>query len=647
MQNYGFLRVGAAVPNISIANVQANINEVFRLMENAAASSASVLVLPELCVTGYTCADLFMQDTLIDSALSGLKQICDYSAKYPDLVTFVGVPIKYKSALYNCGAAVANGKILGLIPKSYLPNYSEFYEKRWFAPACSIASGSEINIADSNIPVGTDILFEVAGVTIGVEICEDMWTPLPPSTLAALGGAQLIVNLSASNALAAKRDYLTELLRSRSAALQCAYVYASAGKGESTTDLVYAGNAIIAENGTLLRNAFGFENSKMCEYCDVDIQALMHDRMLHGSFTDNAATTPLPKYRTVSCNVQIKAVAERELLRKVIADPFVPAYPAKRKNRCEEIINIQAHGLIQRLRATGMKSVTIGISGGLDSTLAVLVAHRAFKLLGLPYENIIGVTMPGFGTTSRTYENAKALVQLLGATLLEVSISAAVIQHFKDIHHDINVHNLTYENSQARERTQLLMDISGQNGGMVLGTGDLSELALGWCTYNGDHMSMYGVNASVPKTLVRHLVAHFADESENEALSAILRDIIDTPVSPELIPATADDKISQKTEDLVGPYALHDFFIYQTLRYGFGPSKVYLLARKAFAGTYTDEIIIHWLRSFYRRFFTQQFKRSCMPDGPKVGSVSLSPRGDWRMPSDACAAQWLKECDEL
>lgn len=605
------------------------------------------MVFPELCVTGYTNADLFMQDKLIEDTMAGLIQLAKASLQWRHLAIVVGLPIRYRDGLYNCAAVVSDGKVCGVVPKTYLPNYSEFYEKRWFASASTIKAGTTIEIAGEQVAFGTDLLFDIAGVKTGIEICEDMWTPLPPSTLASLGGAKLIANLSASNELAAKHDYLANLLRSRSAALQTAYIYASAGVGESTTDVVYGGNAIIAENGNVLRHSQRFTASELMEYCDVDIDALSHDRMAHVTFTDNAALTPLPGYRTAKTSAAITTNAANNLVRTVLADPFVPADPARRHERCEEIINIQAEGLMQRLRATGMKSVTVGISGGLDSTLALLVAARAFKRLGIPATNIIGVTMPGFGTTGRTYHNAKALIDMLGATRLEISIKDAVTGHFTDIGHDINVHDLTYENSQARERTQILMDVSGKYGGMVLGTGDLSELALGWCTYNGDHMSMYAVNVSVPKTLVRHLVAYFADETANEHLREVLLDIIDTPVSPELIPATSDGKISQKTEDLVGPYALHDFFIYQTLRYGFTPGKVCLLACKAFEGIYPDKTIKHWLKTFYKRFFTQQFKRSCMPDGPKVGSICLSPRGDWRMPSDACAASWVAECDAL
>lgn len=647
MKNLGFLRVGAAVPHISIADVEANISRIFEITDRAVQHHLSLLVYPELCLTGYTCADLFLQDKLIDDALRGLRRIALRSVQWQHLAIVVGLPLRYNDSLYNCAAVISGGKICGIVPKTYIPNYSEFYEKRWFASASTLKPGTTLELNGKAIPFGTDLLFDIAGVKLGVEICEDMWTPLPPSTYASLGGAKLIANLSASNELAAKHDYLLELLRSRSATLQSAYIYASAGPGESTTDVVYSGNAIILENGTVLRHSPRFTASELFEWCDVDIEALAYDRTHRVTFTDNSAQVKLPEYRIIKTSADITTDARNDLHRPLIADPFVPADAEKNKERCKEIVNIQIEGLMQRLRATGMKSVTVGISGGLDSTLAILIAAQTFKRLGLPASNIIGVTMPGFGTTGRTYENAKALIELLGVKLLEISITDAVEGHFNDIGHDVNVHDLTYENSQARERTQILMDISGKYGGMVLGTGDLSELALGWCTYNGDQMSMYAVNVSVPKTLVRHLVAYFANETNNPRLREVLLDIIDTPVSPELIPATAEGKIAQKTEDLVGPYALHDFFIYYTLRYGFRPLKVYVLACKAFEGRYSKEIILHWLKVFYRRFFTQQFKRSCMPDGPKVGSICLSPRGDWRMPSDASASSWLRECEQL
>lgn len=648
MNRYGYIRTGAAVPQVSIADVDSNVERICALADRAYASGVRLLVFPELCLTGYTCADLFLQQELQIKALKGLKDMASTSSRWPGMAVVAGLPLRHGDALYNCAAMLSGGKIDGIVPKSYIPNYSEFYEKRWFASGSRVKPGTVTRIGDKEIPFGRDILFETDGVLTALEICEDMWSPLPPSTLAAMAGAKIIANLSASNELAAKHDYLVSLITSRSAALRAAYLYSSAGTGESTTDVVYSGNAIIAENGTLLRHSQRFTASEMLEWCDVDIEALEHDRVTHVTYADNAADLHLPDYRIV--RTATHSVHDNEDFtphRPLATDPFVPSDAALRRERCREIVNIQAEGLMQRLRVTGMKSVTVGVSGGLDSTLAILVAASAFRRLGLPPENIIGVTMPGFGTTDRTYDNAVELIRLLGATFLEISIKDAVSGHFRDIGHDMEMHDLTYENSQARERTQILMDVSGKYHGMVLGTGDLSELALGWCTYNGDHMSMYGVNTSVPKTLVRHLVAWFADTADDERLALVLRDIIDTPVSPELIPATADGKISQKTEDLVGPYALHDFFLYHTLRHGFRPRKVFMLACTAFKDTYTPDFIGHWLREFYRRFFMQQFKRSCMPDGPKVGSICLSPRGDWRMPSDASAASWLKECDNL
>lgn len=647
MNRYGYIRVGAAVPHVSIADTETNTKRIIALAEKANEQGVKLLVFPELCITAYTCADLFMQQELQQKALEGLKQVALASASWPDMAVAVGLPVRYGNALFNCAAIVSGGKTNGIVPKTCIPNYSEFYEKRWFTSAASLRSGLTVNINGHEVPFGTDLLFDIDGVLTGVEICEDLWAPLPPSTFACLGGAKLIANLSASNELAAKHDYLQSLISSRSASLIAGYVYASAGVGESTTDVVYAGNAIVSENGTQMTHAQRFTAEEMLEYADVDAESLEHDRMLHVSYADNATAAPIPNYRIVRTSARTGADEDLRLKRHITTDPFVPANPYRRKKRCEEIIDIQAEGLMQRLRATGMKSITVGVSGGLDSTLAILVAATAFKRLGLPSANIIGVTMPGFGTTGRTYDNAVELIELLGATFLEISIKNAVTLHFEDIGHDISVHDLTYENSQARERTQILMDVSGQHHGMVLGTGDLSELALGWCTYNGDHMSMYGVNTSVPKTLVRHLVAWFAETADDKELARVLRDIIDTPVSPELIPATADGRISQRTEDLVGPYSLHDFFLYNTLRRGFRPRKVYMLACIAFSGTYTPAFIKHWLKEFYHRFFTQQFKRSCMPDGPKVGSICLSPRGDWRMPSDASPALWLKECDEL
>lgn len=650
LNQYGYIRLGAAVPRVRIADVDSNVSRIATLAGQAYEQGVQVLVLPELCVTGYTCADLFINRTLIDAALSGLMALTEASERWKGMSVIVGVPLRYNNSLYNCAAVIYEGVVKGIVPKTYLPNYGEFYEKRWFASGRELPKGLSIKIGNSVVPFGTDLLFETSdGNKLGIEICEDMWTPLPPSTYAALSGATIIVNLSASNELAAKHDYLLSLIKSRSAALQCAYVYASAGIGESSTDVVYGGNAIIAENGTVLKMSPRFTGEELMEIADADMEAVEHDRIFKCSFNDTAMSAAgMLDYRTVptACYSPCRKTISN-LERTVVADPFVPSDLEQRAIRCGEIVNIQVSGLMQRLLSTGIKRLVVGVSGGLDSTLAILVASETFRRLGLCPENIIGVTMPGFGTTDRTYDNAVKLIKHLGATFREISIGDAVRGHFKDIDHDINVHDLTYENSQARERTQILMDIAGQVGGMVLGTGDLSELALGWCTYNGDHMSMYAVNTSIPKTLVRHLVAYFADVTTDKVLQEALLDIIDTPVSPELLPPAADGEIAQKTEDKVGPYALHDFFLYYTLRFGYSPSKIFMLAKVAFRHTYTGDVIKHWLIGFYRRFFTQQFKRSCMPDGPKVGSICLSPRGDWRMPSDASAALWLKECENL
>lgn len=647
-KNFGYIRIGCAVPKVSIADVDVNVERIKRLADEACNKGVRVLVFPELSVTGYTCGDLFLQRPLQDKALEALTALAVASLQWNGMAIAVGVPVRYADALYNCAAFICDGRIEGIVPKTYLPNYSEFYEKRWFVSGAGIGSGKSVLIADNLVPFGTDLLFDIDGAVVGIEICEDMWTPLPPSAFASLAGAGVILNLSASNELAAKHDYLRSLIKSRSAASICAYVYASAGSGESSTDVVYGGNAIIAENGSILKESDRFTDEELLEVADVDIEALEHDRMYNSSFSDNKALY-LPcvsSYRTVHLKNHW-AADDGMLYRQIVADPFVPKDGIAGRTRCEEIINIQIAGLAQRLKAASIRRLVVGVSGGLDSTLALLIAVEAFKRLALPIDGVVGVTMPGFGTTDRTYDNAVELIRHLGATFMEINISEAVKGHFNDIGHDINIHDLTYENSQARERTQILMDLAGKVGGMVLGTGDLSELALGWCTYNGDHMSMYAVNASIPKTLIRHLVAHFAEITPDKTLRSVLLDIIDTPVSPELLPPAADGEILQKTEDKVGPYALHDFFLYNMLRFGFSPSKIFMLAVRAFENKYTSSTIKHWLCVFYKRFFTQQFKRSCMPDGPKVGSICLSPRGDWRMPSDASYSLWLKECENL
>ena len=644
MKDYGYIRVASAVPSVNVADTGYNASAILRALEEACEQGAGLLVLPELCLTGYTCADLFMQETLLDAAEEALRDIascCDC-----DTALILGMPVRHAGALYNCAVAISRGRILGVVPKTFLPNYGEFYEKRWFAPASSVPPGTYTVLAGQSVPFGTDLLFKIGNATVGIEICEDLWTPLPPSTMAAMGGAQIIANLSASNELTGKHDYLSELIRNQSGRLHSAYIYASAGFGESTTDVVYGGKTIIAENGTILRQSARFMTEPQIEVADIDLQLLEHDRRRNGSFTDSARLAHHSPFRIIECGIADN-IPGQKLMRPVDPDPFVPASAANRNERCDEIINIQTAGLMRRLHATNCKSLVVGVSGGLDSTLALLIAVKAFRQLNIDTQGVLGVTMPGFGTTDRTYNNAITLIKQLGASLKEINIAKAVRQHFEDIGHDENVRDITYENSQARERTQILMDLANKTGGMVLGTGDLSELALGWCTYNGDQRSMYGVNASVPKTLVKHLVQWFADNTEDPALHDALCDVIDTPISPELIPASSQGEIRQKTEDLVGPYRLHDFFIYNMIRHGFHPRKIYMLACNAFAGVYDNDTIKHWLKTFCRRLFNQQFKRSCMPDGPKVGSISLSPRGDWRMPSDASSTLWIKECEDL
>jgi len=641
----GFFRVASCSPAVHIADPEANADEILGLMRRAAGEGASLAVFPELCVTGYTCADLFHQHTLLRAASRALERIVgQMPSGLPCAV--VGAPVAVGDALYNCAVFVAPGRVLAAVPKTYLPEYNEFYEKRWFAPApagtgvCSVAGRDDV-------PFGQGIGVEVDGVAVAAELCEDLWAAVPPSCALSLGGALVVANLSASDDVIGKYSYLRGLIGQQSARCMCAYVYASAGYGESSTDLVFDAKDIIAENGRILACGPRWERGSRLVTADIDIDLLRRERMHTGTRADCARRTGAAPLHVVASLASGTAVAG-PLRRPVDPMPFVPADDAGLAERCEEIIHIQTAGLCRRLEAAHCRSLTVGISGGLDSTLALLVAVRAFDSLGLPREGIIGVTMPGFGTTGRTHANALAMMRALGVSMREVNISAAVSLHFADIGHDPAVHDVTYENSQARERTQVLMDIANSTGGMVLGTGDLSELALGWATYNGDHMSMYGVNAGVPKTLVRHLVGYFAryDAACATARDALL-DVIDTPVSPELLPADADGNIAQKTEDLVGPYELHDFFLYHMLRHGESPRRIYLLARTAWAGRYDDATVRRWLSTFVRRFFAQQFKRSCLPDGPKVGSVTLSPRGDWRMPSDASAAAWLAEIERL
>ena len=633
----GFIKAAASTPEIRVADVDHNKKLICEGVDQAWKEGIQLLVYPELCLTGYTCGDLFWQEELLEKARQGLSEIVMHSLGKKMLI-FVGLPWEMNGKLYNVAAAVSDGELLGLVPKRYLPAYSEFYEERNFTPGKEEIT--RVMVDGKEIPFGSRILFscpEVRGLSVAAELCEDLWTPEPPSIGHAMAGATVIVNLSASDETTGKSIYRRKLISGQSARLLCGYIYASAGEGESTTDLVFGGHNVISENGVILAESRLFENSTIVT--ELDIQRLRADRRKQTTFSVKGKET----YEEVLFHLEEK---ETELTRFVDPAPFVPSDEHQMEQRCEEIFHIQAMGLKKRLKHTGCRNVTVGISGGLDSTLALLVTAKAFDLLGIDRSSITAVTMPCFGTTDRTYQNACELTRRLGASLKEVDIKKAVRQHFEDIGHSEEDHDVTYENCQARERTQVLMDIANQSGGMVIGTGDMSELALGWATYNGDHMSMYGVNASVPKTLVRHLVRYYADTCEDERLKAVLLDILDTPVSPELLPPK-DGKIAQKTEDLVGPYELHDFFLYYILRFGFRPAKIYRLALNAFAGVYEKEVILKWLKTFYRRFFSQQFKRSCLPDGPKVGTVAVSPRGDLRMPSDASAAIWLAELEEL
>jgi NAD+ synthase (glutamine-hydrolysing) len=640
--NNGFFRVAACVPHVNVANPTANARNIISLAKTVDSKQVAVAVMPELCITGYTCADLFHNSQLLENAEIALSEVIK-GTKDLNVAVVVGYPLALRNTLYNCAVAIHQGKILGVVPKSYIPNYNEFYEKRWWQSGADIPT-QEITIANQHANFGVSQLIEIDSVKIGIEICEDLWTPIPPSCAASMAGAEVILNLSASDALIGKYDYLTSLVKQQSARCLCAYVYASAGYGESSTDLVFDAIGLVAENGTMLAKTDRWQSEATFAVADIDIYAIRRDRMHLMSFADCSRQNKTNDY-IVTTAANVTEHKPTDLLRHISRTPFVPSANDDINKRSSEIINIQVAALARRLDFTHCKSLVVGISGGLDSTLALLVAVHAFDRLHLDRKGITGVTMPGFGTTGRTYNNAIELMKELGVTIRDISIVPAVNQHFSDIGHDASVHDVTYENSQARQRTYLLMDIANQTNGMVLGTGDLSELALGWATYNGDHMSMYGVNAGVPKTLVKYLVRWFADNIAN--VTNLLNDIINTPISPELIPAQPDGTIKQKTEDLVGPYELHDFFLYYTLRYGFSPKRIFYMAQNAFAGAYDDTTIKHWLKTFCRRFFNQQFKRSCMPDGPKVGSVCLSPRGDWRMPSDAESAAWLNECENL
>ncbi len=640
MENFGFIKVPAAIPAVQVANCTANLVAIEQLIKQASAKGVQILGFPELCITGYTCADLFHNQLLITQAEKALAELIQHTAQL-NIVTIVGLPIRIHNQLFNCAVVFQKGQILGVVPKKHLPNYNEFYEKRWFASA-SDTTTSELLICGQKVPFGEHLLFESPQVTFSIEICEDLWTPIPPSSIDALAGSHIIFNLSASNELIGKNTYLRDFIKQQSARCLAGYVYASAGFGESSTDLLFAGNGLIAENGTLLAKNERFSLHEQLIVSEIDIERLQHDRQKNSTFMQGLAHTELNTH-IITIPFELSKTTLK-LTRSVYATPFVPT-DERMSESCEEILNIQVNALATRLHHTHIKHVVLGISGGLDSTLALLVCARTCDKLGLSRQNIIGITMPGFGTTDRTYQNATNLVTKLGAALREINIKDACNQHFKDIAHDPTLHNVTYENTQARERTQILMDVANQCNGLVIGTGDLSELALGWATYNGDHMSMYAVNNSIPKTLVRYLVRYAASGETDKKAQATLLDILDTPVSPELLPADENGLISQKTEDLVGPYELHDFFLYYMLRYGFAPAKIFYLATKAFAQTYDDACIKKWLKVFLKRFFAQQFKRSCMPDGPKVGSVNLSPRGDWRMPSDPPSELWLIDCD--
>ena len=633
---HGFIKVAPATPDIRVADVDYNKGQIIKQMDEAAEAGAKIIVFPELCITGYTCSDLFLQDILLNSAKKALVEIAEHT-KNLDALVFVGVPIAVGGELYNVAAALNHGNILGFTTKSFLPNYGEFYEMRQFRPGPKKAE--KILFGGKEIPFGPQLLFvenQMANLIVSAEICEDVWSPVPPSIEAAREGATVIVNCSASDETIGKASYREALISGQSARLISGYIYANAGEGESTTDLVFGGHNLIAENGTILAEAKRFSNGII--YTEFDVQKIANERRKNTTFTETQEHV-LPR---IPFGLE---QTETILTRTFPSRPFVPRDDQERAKRCEEILTIQAMGLKKRLAHTHAKSAVVGISGGLDSTLALLVTAKAFDALGLERSGITAVTMPCFGTTDRTYQNACKMSLKVGATLREVRIGDAVMQHFKDIGHDPQDHSVTYENSQARERTQVLMDIANQTGGLVIGTGDMSELALGWATYNGDHMSMYGVNASVPKTLVRHLVHYYADTCEDPSLKEVLYDVLDTPVSPELLPPK-DGEIAQKTEDLVGPYELHDFFLYYFLRMGYEPGKIYRIAKLSFAGEYDDETIYKWLRTFCWRFFSQQFKRSCLPDGPKVGTVALSPRGDWRMPSDACVALWIQNLEK-
>ncbi len=640
--NYGYVKVAAAVPRVKVADCKFNAREIEKEIIIAEGKGVQIIAFPELCVTGYTCGDLFAQQLLLEEAEMELIQIIN-NTRQLDIIAILGMPVALNGMLLNTAVVIQKGKVLGVVPKTYLPNYKEFYEKRWFTSAVDVSERS-VRLCGQVVPMGANLLFEMADTTFGIEICEDLWATIPPSSSLALQGAEILFNLSADNEGIGKHNYLCSLISQQSARCIAGYVFSSCGFGESTTDVVFAGNGLIFENGTMVArsNRFSFEGQVVIS--EIDVEHIRTERRVNTTFA--ACRAHCAPGEAVRVSTEYVNSKDLNLTRTFEPHPFVPQGAALNE-RCEEIFSIQVSGLAQRLMHTHAQSAVVGISGGLDSTLALLVCVKTFDKLEWPRKGIVGVTMPGFGTTDRTYTNAVDLMNSLGITVREVSIKEACIQHFKDIDHDMDVHDVVYENAQARERTQILMDIANQTNGMVIGTGDLSELALGWATYNGDHMSMYGVNGSVPKTLVKHLVKWVAENDMDETSRATLLDIVDTPISPELIPADENGNIKQITEDLVGPYELHDFFLYYFLRCGFRPSKIFFLAARTFKGVYDEETIKKWLRIFFRRFFNQQFKRSCLPDGPKVGSISISPRGDWRMPSDASSGAWLREVENL
>ncbi len=638
---HGLITVAAAVPAVKVADVEYNVLEIEKLIANAEGQGVELICFPELAITGYSCQDLFKEQLLLSKAEEGLMMLLDFTRKL-NIICVVGMPVQVGGLLLNCAAVIQGGNLLGIIPKTYLPNYNEFYEKRWFASAQDL-NPTDLYLAGTHVTMSADPkVFQTAGgVKFGVEICEDVWAPLPPSNNLTMAGADIILNCSASDEVLGKHQYLRSLLAQQSARTISGYVYSSCGFGESTQDVVYGGNAMVFENGRLLVEGERYSFQPQLQVTQIDVERLRTERHTNSTFINAQRAA---KAQVIDCKTVEPSIFQ--MMRPVNPHPFIPN-EKDMASTCQEILNIQTAGLAKRLLHTNCEHVVVGISGGLDSTLALLVCVRTFDKMGLDRKGIVGVTMPGFGTTDRTHDNATSLMQTLGISQMEVSIAKAVKQHFEDIGHDINKHDTTYENSQARERTQILMDLANQLNAMVVGTGDLSELALGWATYNGDHMSMYGVNAGIPKTLIQYLIRYVAVQPAYKAQKETLLDIVDTPISPELTPADEEGNIKQKTEDLVGPYELHDFFLYYFLRFGFRPSKIFFLATHAFKKKYDKETIKKWLTTFCRRFFNQQFKRSCLPDGPKVGSVSLSPRGDWRMPSDTSSALWLKECDNL